>query len=338
MEVGKLPADLLERLLAKAPIKDSRVLLGPAVGEDAAVVEMDGDRMLVVKTDPVTFATDQIGWYSVHVNANDIAVTGAIPKWYLATLLVPEGLSEDGVAEIFDQIAAACRSLGVSLIGGHTEITYGLERPVIMGAMLGEAKKADITATSGAQVGDRIVLTKGIAIEGTAVLAREASAALVAQGLERESIECARNYLFDPGISVIAEANLARSTATVHCMHDPTEGGLITGLREIAKAARVGLRVEREKIPILPESHNICEALGLDPLGLLASGALVLTLPAAEVSQVIVALEQSGVPAFDIGEITAAKEGLVFITKAGEQEMPSFERDELARYFSSIAA
>ncbi|MEE9198947.1 MAG: AIR synthase family protein [Dehalococcoidia bacterium] len=335
MNVGKLPPHLLEQLLAKVPIEDSRVLLGPAVGEDAAVVEMGGDRVLVVKTDPITFATDEIGWYSVHINANDIAATGAVPRWFLATLLVPEELSQEGVEEIFQQIVDACRSLGISLIGGHTEITYGLERPIVMGAMLGEARRGQITATSAAQPGDRILLTKGIAIEGTCVLAREASALLLSRGMQQESIDRAKDYLYRPGISVLTEAQKTQATAAVHCMHDPTEGGLITGLREIASAAKVGIRLEVERIPILAECREICDRLGLDPLGLLASGALVLTLPPSEAPKALAALEGAGVAAYDIGEVTPASQGLRVLTGEGEEAMPDFERDELARFFSS---
>ena len=338
MDVGKLPSHLLEQLLAKVRVEDSRVLLGPAVGEDAAVVAMDGDRVLVAKTDPITFATDKIGWYSVHINANDIAVTGAVPRWYLATLLVPEDLSEEGVEGIFGQIVDACRSLGISLIGGHTEITYGLERPIVMGAMLGEANKDEITATSGAQPGDRVVLTKGIAIEGTAVLAREASTTLAGLGMQQSSIERAKEYLYSPGISVVDEAHKARAAATVHSMHDPTEGGLVTGLREIAIAANVGIRLEVERVPVLPECREICHCLGLDPLGLLASGALVLTLPPTEAPKALRALEESGVEAYDIGEVTSASEGLKMLTSDGEKELPDFGRDELARYLSSSRA
>ena len=311
------------------------MLLGPAIGEDAAVVDMGDDNVLIAKTDPITFATDDIGWYSVHINANDIAVTGGTPRWYLATLLVPEHFTSNDVDKIFDQIVSACRVIDVSLIGGHTEITYGLDRPVVVGFMLGEASKADVTPTSGARPGDCIVLTKGISIEGTAVLAREVPEILIERGVSQATIERAKDYLYSPGISVLKEANKARSVATVNCMHDPTEGGLATGLQEIAKAANVGMRIEKDKIPILPECKELCDALEINPLGLLASGALVLTTPAIQASGVVAALESSGVEAYNIGEITSASEGIKMVTSYGEEELPSFPRDELARFFSS---
>ncbi len=335
MEVGKLPPELLAELLAKVRTDDSRVLIGPGVGEDAAVLDMGDDRVLVAKTDPITFATGEIGWYAVHVNANDVAASGATPRWFLATLLAPESVTSEQIATIFGQITDACRSLGVTLIGGHTEITYDLERPIIVGMMLGEARRSDITATSAAEPGDRIILTKGIAIEGTSVLARDASDALIRRGVTRETIEQAREYLYDPGISVVADATTARASATVHCMHDPTEGGLITGLQEIAVAAGVGVRIDETKIPVLTQTRQFCDALALDPLGLLASGALVMTVPEKEARPLLRGMEAKGISAYDIGEVVHASDGRTLLTTTGEREMPTFDRDELARFFSS---
>ena len=172
MDIGKLPPSLLEKLLSKNLIEDPRVLLGPQVGEDAAVLDM-GERLLVVTSDPVTFASDQIGWYAVQVNANDVACSGASPLWFLATLLLPERSTEADAEGVFSQIVEACRAVGASLVGGHSEVTFGIDRPIILGTMLGEVDRGKLVRTGGAQEGDSIVLTKGIAIEGTALLARE---------------------------------------------------------------------------------------------------------------------------------------------------------------------
>ena len=165
MKQGKFPPELLERLLASVPSKDPRVLLGPGVGEDAALIDM-GDRVLVAKSDPVTFASDLIGWYAVHVNANDVACSGAAPRWFLATLLAPPGFDEAQAESVFGQILDACESLGVALVGGHSEVTSTVNRPVVAGFMLGEVDKDKYVTTGGASPGDSIVLTKGVAIEG----------------------------------------------------------------------------------------------------------------------------------------------------------------------------
>ena len=333
MDIGKFPPHLLQRLLAKEGINDPRVLLGPKVGEDAAVLDM-GDRLLVAKSDPITFATEDIGWYSVQVNANDLACTGGVPRWFLATLLVPGTFTEVEAEAVYDQVLRACNDIDVALIGGHSEVTYGIDRPIVMGAMLGEVERDKLITTGGAQEGDSIVITKGIAIEGTAVLARENERELLEAGISQSAIETAKQYLYQPGISVLRDAGIASSVAEVHSLHDPTEGGLITGLREVAQASGLGLAVEETAIPVLPECTEICSALGLDPMGLLASGCLVITLAAGEVPALLRALEQERITGWEIGQVLAPEEGLITIGYEGEKPMPVFPRDELARYIS----
>ena len=333
MEIGKFPPQLLRKLLSGEKVHDPRVLLGPRVGEDAAVVDM-GDRLLVAKTDPITFATDAIGWYSVQVNANDIACTGGVPRWYLATILVPEQFTEDEAEAVFNQVLTACNEMGVALVGGHSEVTFGIDRPIVMGAMLGEVDKGKLVTTGGAQEGDSIVITKGIAIEGTSVLAREEEPKLIELGLSGETIEAAKRYLYEPGIRVVKEARIACSEANIHSLHDPTEGGLVTGLREVASASGLGLAVEESSIPVLRECTEICDALNLNPLGLLASGCLLMTLPAPQVPALLASLEKEGIGGYEIGQMIAPEEGLIMIGYQGEVPMPEFSRDELARYIS----
>ena len=333
MDVGKIPPDLLERLLATLDIQDPRVIVGPRVGEDAAVIDM-GDRALVVKTDPITFTADLIGWYAVQINANDVACMGARPRWFLATVLLPEGAEPRLAEDIFQQIVTACQEQGISLIGGHSEITYQLQRPIVVGHMLGEVAPKWVIRTSGAQPDDAVVLTKGIAIEGTAILAREAGEALREAGISAELLDRAANYLFDPGISVVQEALTACGTLPVHSMHDPTEGGLATGLLEVALAAEVGLEIDVERIPVLPECRAICDTLGLDPLGLLGSGSLLITLAEENASALVGVLAERGIKARVIGRVTSHSDGLKLRTADGIRDLPSFERDEIARYFS----
>ena len=334
LPVGKLPAALLRKFIDKIRIEDDQVVLGPSIGEDVAVIRL-GTKLLVAKTDPVTFATDLLGWYAVHVNANDIATMGVKPRWFLATILLPGQSTQKEAEMIFDQILSACSSLEITLVGGHTEITYDFKRPVVVGCMLAEAEEQPIITTSGAKPGDDIVLTKGIAIEGTAVLAREVAPTLLSSALSKDLIQRAANYLFSPGISVLKEALTAYSKVTVNCMHDPTEGGLSTGLLEIASAAQVGILVEEDKIPILAECKAICDSLGLDPLGLLASGALVITLPHSEALKLLEFLHQIGISASIIGKVMKAEEGFKMLTTTGIKDLPQFERDELARFLDS---
>jgi hydrogenase maturation factor len=287
--------------------------------------------------DPITFATDLIGWYAVQVNANDIAVMGARPRWFVAALLLPPEASEEVVAAVFDQLARGCEELGITLVGGHTEVTPSVSQPVIVGCMLGEAAVERLVMTGGARPGDVIVLSGAAGIEGTAILAREAGETLARKGLDQAAIEQGRRFLFDPGISVVRAA-LAAAAVGVTAMHDPTEGGVATGLLELARASGTGLEVETGLIPVLPLTREICDRLGLDPLGLIASGALLITLPPARTDALVKALGEAGAAATAIGRVLPASEGLCAIGVGRRGPLPEFERDEVARFLEELKA
>ncbi len=332
LPVGKLEMDYLGELLARYAQVNERVVVGAAVGEDATVIDF-GDRYLVAKTDPITFATEEIGWYAVNINANDVATTGAIPRWFLATLLLPEGSTDKAMVErIFSQLSRACCQLGISFCGGHTEITYGLDRPIVVGQMLGEVERDKLVTSAGAQVGDDIILTKGIAIEATSIIAREKAEELASR-YSADFIDRCRGFLHKPGISVVREARIATSQARIHAMHDPTEGGLAMGLRELAQAADVGLLVYEERIEVLPETELLCADYGLDPLGIIASGSLLIVLSPQDSGRVVEKLEEAGITAAVIGKIVVREEGLKLATGGVARELPYFERDELAKLF-----
>ena len=292
LPIGKLPPRLLADLLAGLP-GDPRVIVGPRPGEDAAVIDM-GDRYLVAKTDPITFATDAIGWYAVQVNANDIATTGAQPGWFMASILLPGGQADESMARgIFAQISDACRALNVAVVGGHTEITHGLDRPIVCGCMLGEVEKDRMVTTGGAQVDDWLLLTKGVPIEGISILAREQRQVLSAH-FDPATLDRCANFLYRPGISVVSDAAVAMSVGGVTSMHDPTEGGLATALWELADACGHGVQVDVDDPgPLLPESV-LCEPFGLDPWGLIASGALLLTVKADRLEAMRSAFAEAG--------------------------------------------
>jgi hydrogenase maturation factor len=332
LRVGKLPMDMLAKLLGTLELSDPRIVVGPRVGLDAAVVRTR-DGLLVAKTDPITFATDLIGWYAVNVNANDVACMGARPLWFMATLLLPEGAEEGLAKTVFEQVSSACSALEIAVVGGHTEITHGLSRPIVVGCLLGEVEGDKPITAGGAMPGDDIVVTKGIAVEGTALLAREASQEILAKGVKAQLVERAAGFLFDPGISVVRDAQVARGAAAVHSLHDPTEGGLATGLEEVARASGVGLMIEADHVPVLEECRAITEALGLDPMGLIASGCLVITVPPRHTGQLVSALEAAGIAARRIGKVVEPEQGLVLIERGVERPLPRFERDELARFF-----
>jgi hydrogenase maturation factor len=334
LPVGKLRSVALQALLDQHPVKDSRVVVGPRIGEDAAVIDM-GDRYLVATADPITFAADDIAWYALQVNANDVAVRGARPRWFLATVLLPEGhTTDESVAALFARLHEACEEMEIALVGGHTEVTYGIDRPIVAGTMLGEVAKDKLVTTSGAQVGDAVVMTKGIPLEGAAIIAREKEAELRARGVAPAVIRKARAFVRIPGLSVVPEAEIACELATVHAMHDPTEGGIATALHELAEAAGVGLRIDRDRIMTLPEGRVLCEAFGLDPLGTIASGALLMTLAPAEAGVVIHALARESIDCHFIGQVVPRDQGLTLVDGARQAPLPLFAQDEITRLFA----
>ncbi len=330
--VGKLPTQDLATLLNSAPVNDPRVIMGGAIGEDAAVINMGG-RCLVAKTDPITFATEEIGWYAVNVNANDIACTGATPRWFLATLLLPENRTSPALVErIFKQITSACQTLNISLVGGHTEITHGLDRPLVIGQMLGEVSPEKLISTRGAQVGDDLMLTKGIAIEATAIIASEMRGQLI-NHFDAAQLDRYANFLHRPGISVVKDAAVATAAGEVHAMHDPTEGGLATGLHELAEAAGVGLEIFGEELPLLPETNALCQHFELDPLGVIASGALLMAVSPASTATIIKHLNRANIQAGVIGRVQPAEKGRRLVNGVAARPLPTFDRDEITRLF-----
>jgi hydrogenase maturation factor len=338
LPVGKLRAATLQALLEQHPVKDPRVVVGPRVGEDAAVIDI-GDRYLIATADPITFATDDVAWYALQVNANDVAVRGARPRWFLATILLPEGkTSEDDVAALFAKLHEACGEMDIALVGGHTEVTHGIERPIVAGTMLGEVAKDKLVTTGGALVGDAVVMTKGVPLEGAAIIAREKEGELRARGVSAAVIKKAKGFLRRPGLSVIPEAEIACELASVHAMHDPTEGGIATALHELADAANVGLRIDRDRVMTLPEGKVLCEAFGLDPLGTIASGALLMTLAPAEAGVVIHALARESIDCHFIGQVVPREQGVTLMDGAKQTPMPIFHQDEITRLFATSGA
>ncbi|HUX00410.1 MAG TPA: AIR synthase family protein [Phycisphaerae bacterium] len=309
---GKWPARDLARLLRRhacpvgADDDSPDVLVGPRIGEDAAVVRVGGER-LVLATDPVTFAADRIGLYAVTVNANDVAACGARPKFFLATILVPVEAKARTAEAIFADIGQTCRSVGCLWVGGHTERTADLARPIVVGTMVGDLEGRAPVTSGGALAGDLVLVTKGAAIEATALVARERGKR-IARAVGRAVLARAREYLVDPGISVVREAIVARDSGA-RALHDVTEGGVVTGLWEMAEAAGLGIKVDGEAIPVRDETRAVCEAAGIDPLEAIGSGALLAAAAPQIAKRIVAALQAEGIVAAIVGEFLPAHAG-----------------------------
>ncbi len=334
LPVGKLPMDLLGDLLGGYEIDDDRVVVGPGVGRDAAVLDF-GTSNLVVKSDPITFATDDSALYLVSVNANDLACLGATPRWLMVTALLPEGQTTASmVKSLFSDLVAVCERHAISLIGGHTEITSGLDRVILVGTMLGEAQPAGLLQPGGGRPGDRLVVTSPIVVEGTALLAREFRREL-STWFDEPFLERAANLLIDPGISIVDHATALLQTGGVTALHDPTEGGLASGLREIAVASGCGVVINRELIPVRSDTEQICAHLDIDPLGLLASGSLLAAVSPEKVPEVLELGMPGGGRPVVIGKLTSPERGFTMVNGGETQPLPAFATDEFARILAS---
>jgi hydrogenase expression/formation protein HypE len=328
LRTGKLPPELLKKLLKNTGAKDPRVVLGPRIGEDAAIVKLGG-QLLVLKTDPVTYASDMIGWYAVNVNANDIATRGARPAWFQAVVLLPPG-SEERLAEgIFKQISDAAKELDIAVTGGHTEVTPGISSPIVVGDMHGVLDGDEPVLTSGARVGDSIVLTKGAGIEGTAAIARERRKDLL-KAFGKAFVDRAANFLFEPGLSILPEARLAVKH-NVRAMHDPTEGGVSMGIYELGAASGKSVELVVDHVVVLPETERICEKYGLDPLGLLGSGALIATFRQVDAESFVRDAKKHGIDATVVGKVLSKKDRSKAIVDGKVTPLSFSERDEILR-------
>ncbi len=326
---GKLPPSFLEKYVWRRHGRDDpRVLVGPGIGEDAAVIDM-GDRVLVLHSDPITEAVEGIGWLALNIAANDVATAGAKPLWASVTILLPEGFSEKLLDEITRDLHRAAEELGVSIVGGHTEEAPRLDRPILVVTMLGEAPRDRYVRTGGAKPGDAVLVVKSAGLEGTSILAKDFRDLLESQGIGGNLLEKAAGFAAE--VSIVREALLLAEMGATS-LHDPTEGGLIGGLVEVALASGKTLEVWEKDVPVKPETRRICEALGLDPLKLISSGALIATVPPEKLGQVKKALNSMGIEYGVAGRVHEGAAKLIIHRIEGrteEYEEPPV--DELAR-------
>lgn len=299
MKIGKVSENVLKRTILKG-IKNTReeVLIGAALGEDCAVLQLKEDEVYVTSTDPITGTATDIGRLAVHVAVNDLAAEGAEPVGLLCTALLPENYKESRLKIIMEQYKEACVSLGIQPLGGHTELTTAVNRPVLNITAVGKAKKGELTPTSKAKPDMDIIVTKWVGLEGTSILAKEKEEELLTR-YPRPLIEEAKS--FDTFLSVLPEARIAVNNGAV-AMHDITEGGVFGALWELAQSAGVGIEVDLKKIPIRQETVEVCEFFDLNPYCLISSGAMLIV--AENGYDCAKAIEEAGIPAVVIGKTT----------------------------------
>lgn len=328
---GKVPSEILEAYVYPyLGAERDDVILGPARGEDAAIV--GADKILVASScDPISGAISQIGWLAVNISANDVSTLGVKPRWFHSCILLPEGSSVEDLAAISRQIHEAAKELEVAVIGGHSEVTPGLSHPIVVGFCMGITSKGRYVTSSGAKPGGSIILTKGLAIEGTAIICAD-KAEQVKKTLGEDVWRRGSEYI--GMISVVREALAAFDFGGVQAMHDPTEGGVAGGLHEIADASRCGFKIHEDRLLIRSETEKICEAFNLDPLRLISSGALLMVAYKEKAEPLVEHLRGIGVDASIIGEVVEDPNYRRIVTSRGEeQDLTRPEMDELWRIF-----
>lgn len=332
LALGKLPPEILKKIIRNAPILDSRILIGPNIGMDCAIID-NGENFLVLKNDPITFATEHIGWYAVQINSNDIVTTGALPKWMMATILLPENkTTSDDVTKISTELFNACAEKGISFIGGHTEITYQIDRPIISATMIGEVKKQDLITPIGVKIGDDILLTKGVGIEGTVIIANEFGHKLSGT-LSGQELEKAKDFIYAPGISIYKDAQIATKRGGIHAMHDPTEGGLSAALWELAIASDKNILFFPEKVPIDEITDKICAFLKINPINLISSGALLLSIDPTYTEKILIDFSNNGIRCAKIGTVESNGAKVNYWQGQELKELPYPARDEISILF-----
>ncbi len=326
---GKIPPRVLRELLERLG-EGAGLEVGPALGEDAAVATAGSEPRLVLAADPITFPTADPGWHAAVVNANDVAATGGECRFFLAQVLLPPGTTEARIAEIADGLRRGCEEVGAVPAGGHTEITAAVGREVIAGTMVGVATAERVKATGGAREGDMLVVTKGVAIEATAIVAAEREDE-VRRVFGEEFQRRAAAFLTDPGISVVEEARIAAGMLEVHAMHDVTEGGIATAVREMADAAGLGAILAEAEVPRFYESKRLMTHFGLDILGAIGSGALLIACAEPETGELLDRLQGAGTPGHVIGRFLRRSSGIQLARGSVRRDLPVFDADELTR-------
>lgn len=303
--IGKVPPSLLEELiLGRTGTPDERVIQGPAYGEDTAAIRLD-DGILVINADPISLAVERIGTLAVHIAANDVAASGAQPAWLTSVMFLP-GPSEQVITSIVEQMDETARSVGVTIIGGHSEYAPHLDHPLLVLTCLGLTDR--YVPTGGASPGDRIIMTKSAGVEATAILASDFTEEIEGE-VPQAHLDRASDF-YDH-VSVVEEATLLADIASA--MHDPTEGGLLNGLIELAYASGVELSVERDLINIREETRTLCRAMDIDPLHTFGSGALLACVPSEATDEARRRLSESGIEHAVIGEVVASDEPRVLL-------------------------
>ena len=335
-QIGKVDRASFDRIIfPRLGKKDGTVVIGPQHGVDAAVIELPDKNVMVITEDP-TFGLPVLmphfGWAIVHICASDVAVLGVKPRYMTICLMLPPGTADSVLENIWSEVDSECKKLDIAIVGGHTGIYPGIAYPLNGGCtVIGLGSKKQLTPASNARIGDRVIMTKGPAIEATGVLALQVEKALVKE-LGKELVDKAQGLFFE--MTVVKDALIAAPHA--HAMHDATEGGLLNGVYEIAAASGTGVTLFEDRIVIPPEVRQVCRYFAIDPLISISEGTLVITAAPDKAPKIITDLKHGGITAWDIGEITPKDRTFIRSNGKSEELTPVSVDPFWAAYFSVL--
>tara|TARA_A100001037_G_scaffold306630_1_gene353456 strand:- start:3293 stop:4300 length:1008 start_codon:yes stop_codon:yes gene_type:complete len=333
MDIGKIPKNILEALLSSIPILEScDTRYGPAIGEDCAILNLNGENLLI-GSDPITFPTTNPGWHSVIINSNDIAASGGTPRWYLATILMPPHSNQNEFSQIFEDVVSTCVNMGIQLVGGHSEITNAVRHPIVSGSMIGLATDSQVKPTCNARLNDNIFLTKYCPIEGINIIVSQLPELLKKANLSESNIKNLEIIASNNNMSILPEAALLRELLEVHSMHDPTEGGIANAIHELLSASQLGGLIYETSLPIPDTFANLCSVSNINPLGLIASGSLLFTASPDMTNDILSLLAEHDINCSVIGRTLPAHKGIQLATSDSKVSMPLpyFDSDELTK-------
>ncbi len=306
-KIGKIDFDTFsEFLLRRLGHKDSSVIVPPLTGVDAGVIDIGDGKVLIVAEDPIFtipgLPLEMFGWFTVHIGASDVAVMGVKPRYMTYTLLMPPETSEKDFQTIVDSIHETATELEIAIVGGHTGYYPGFVAPTIGGITVFAVAERDCFITpAGACPGDDVILTKGPAIEATAILSVIREMELLKDyppDLVRKAKALSKQ------MTVVKDALIAMETGGVTSMHDATEGGVLGGLFEVANASKVGMEIDESLVIYPDEVKMVCETFGLDPLAAIAEGSLLITSKEGYSDKIIHSLKKSGILSSVIGKVS----------------------------------
>jgi hydrogenase expression/formation protein HypE len=299
MKEGKLDNEVLETsVLSKIRLHSPEILLGPGIGEDCGAIRF-GEEACVVTTDPITGATKGSGRLAVHVSCNDLASSGAIPVGLTITILAPTTAVLEDIVTVMKEIAEAASEIGVSVIGGHTEVTSAVTRMVLSITALGRVSVDQLITTAGARAGDWLYMSKTAALEGTLIVAAEKSESLSSILTQEDQLELLE---LQNALSVLPEGKIG-SEAGVSAMHDVTEGGAIGAIWELCEASGVGCTIWKSEIMVAAVTERLAEHFDFDPLRMIGSGSMLMTIPPERAQSLETAAQRDGIPLRRIGLI-----------------------------------